>query len=436
MLGGRAGVARVVSLATVAALTAAACGGGGEAIDAFAPDGWPVVHGDSRNSSSTEHVGLSDVRFAWSRPLGATTSSPVSIAASGQMFVSTFGEAGCNLFSFEIESGRKRWCNRVGPSVGTETPLVDSVANVYVGDDGGFSSFNEHGQLRWRTPTNGVPRSAQFLGDGSVLAVTQFGQINVLDTQTGKSVVPIHDLIDPPDFLAEPGADFLPPATGLDACASGSAECAVAATPAVDLDSSNIYLVLWRSGAVAPQLISLHYDAEATPSITERWSSELLPAGVSSSPVLSEDGSTIYLADVDGRVSAFDASNGSQRWTFGAGFGASNTPSVAGDGSIVPSGGEGSVRSIRDDGTSASVSWSRDDLQQLGTPVSTADGRIVTVVGRGDDVVLVALDSASGETVSEQVLDGASGSTVGTSIGPDGQVVTSTYLGEIFTYTS
>jgi len=307
---------------------------------------------------------------------------------------------------------------------------------VYVGDDGGFSSFNEHGQLRWRTPTNGVPRSAQFLGDGSVLAVTQFGQINVLDTQTGKSVVPIHDLIDPPDFLAEPGADFLPPATGLDACATGSAECAVAATPAVDLDASNIYLVLWRSGAVAPQLISLHYDAEATPSITERWSSELLPAGVSSSPVLSEDGSTIYLADVDGRVSAFDASNGSQRWTFGAGFGASNTPSVASDGSIVPSGGEGSVRSIRDDGTSASVAWSRDDLQQLGTPVSTADGRIVTVVGRGDDAVLVALDSASGETVSEQVLEGASGPTVGTSIGPDGQVVTSTYLGEIFTYTS
>lgn len=433
MFGGRAHFARAVGLGTVAALTVVACGNGSDTIDAFAPDGWPAAHGDAHNSSTTAHTDLSDVSLDWSRPLGGAVVSPVSIGANGQLFVGTYSEAGCNLFAFEIESGRKRWCNRIGPSVATATPLVDSVANVYVGDDGGFSSFNEHGQLRWRTPTYGVPRSAQFLGDGSVLAVTQLGQLNVLDTQTGRTVVPIHDLVGLPDFLASPDTGFLPPDTGLADCATGSADCPVAAAPAVDLDSSDIYLVLWRPGAVAPQLVSLHYDAAATPSITEKWSSALLPAAVSSSPVLSNDGTTVYLSDVDGRLAAFDASNGSSKWTVGAGFGAAGSPSVSSDGSIVPSGGEG-MRAVHDDGDRATVVWSRDDLQQLGTPVQTGDGTILTVIGRGDELVLTSLNSSSGETISEDTVPGATGFTVGTSVGPNGQVVTASYLGEIFTY--
>ncbi|KZF05585.1 cell surface protein [Rhodococcus sp. EPR-157] len=434
MLGGRAGFTRVATLATVAALTAVACGSDQGSIDAFAAGGWPVAHGDSRNSSTSDLSGLSDVSLDWTRPLGGAVVSPLSIASTGQMFVGAYTESGCNLFSFEIDSGRKRWCNRIGPSVATATPLVDSVANIYVGDNGGFSSYNDHGQLRWRTPTYGVPRSAQFLGDGSVLAVTQFGQMNILDTQTGQTVVPIHDLVALPDFLASPDTDFLPPNTGLEDCATGSPECAVPATPAVDLDASEIFLVLWRPGAVAPQLVSLHYDASATPAITETWSSELLPAAVTSSPVLSSDGDTVYLADVDGRLSAFDTVDGSVKWTFGAGFGDRGTPSVSSDGYIVPVGGRTGVRAIRDDGDSASVAWSRDDVQQLGTPVQAKDGTLVTVTGRGDELYLTSLNSGTGETISDRVLPGAAGFTVGTSIGPDGQVITASYLGEIFTY--
>lgn len=434
VLGGRADFARAATLATVAALTLTACGGSENTVDAFAPGAWPTSYGDARNNNTTEHSGLSEGALDWSRALGGTVVSPTSIAASGQMFVSTNTEAGCNLFSFEIDSGRKRWCNRVGPSVATATPLVDSVANIYIGDDGGFSSFNEHGQLRWRTPTYGVPRSAQFLGDGSVLAVTQFGQINILDTQTGLSTVPIHDLVSPPAFLESPDTDFLPPATGLDDCARGGEECPVAAQPAVDLESSNIYLVLWRPGAIAPQLVSLHFDATATPAVTERWSSELLPAAVTSSPVLSDDGNTVYFADVDGRLSAYNAADGSPKWTYGVGLGASSTPSVSAGGTIVPAGGERTVRALRDDGDHASPVWERDDLRQLGIPVQTADGTVLAVTGRGDELVLSSLDAGSGATISDRPLPGATGFTVGTSVGPDGQVVTSTYLGEIFTY--
>ncbi|MGA9874084.1 MAG: PQQ-binding-like beta-propeller repeat protein [Rhodococcus sp. (in: high G+C Gram-positive bacteria)] len=433
MFGRTRDLARAVAV-TAAILTAAGCATGSDTVDAFAQDSWPVVHGDARNSGYTGHTGLSDTELDWSRPLGGAVVSPVSIGETGQMFVSSYTDTGCNLFSFDMDSGRKRWCNRIGPAVATATPLVDSVENVYVGDDGGFSSFNDHGQLRWRTPTYGVPRSAQFLGDGSVLAVTQLGQVNVLDTQTGMTTVPIHDLVGLPDFLESPDANFLPPATGLDACATGSADCPVAATPAVDLGASDIYLILWRPGAIAPQLVSLHYDAKSTPAITERWSSPLLPAAVSSSPVLSADGNTAYIADVDGRLSAYNTSDGSEKWTYGAGFGASASPSVSPDGILVPAGGEGGLRAVRDDGDRATEVWTRDDVQQLGSPVQTADGTLATVVRRDDELMLSTFDATSGDTTSERPLPGATGFTVGTSIGPDGQVVTATYLGEVFTY--
>lgn len=142
----------------------------------------------------------------------------------------------------------------------------------------------------------------------------------------------------------------------------------------------------------------------------------------------------MYFADVDGRLNAYDTSDGSAKWTYGAGLGASATPSVSSDGTIVPAGGDGGLLSIRDEGDRAELVWERDDIQQLGIPVHTADSSIVTVTGRNGQLALTTIDARSGETVTERPLPGASGFTVGTSIGPGGQVVTSTYLGEIFTY--
>ena len=60
----------------------------------------------------------------------------------------------------------------------------------------------------------------------------------------------------------------------------------------------------------------------------------------------------------------------------------------------------------------------------------------MTVTGRGNELVISTVDANTGDTVADHPLPGATGFTGGTSIGPDGQVVTSTYLGEIFTYSS
>ena len=67
-------------------------------------------------------------------------------------------------------------------------------------------SFTETGQLRWRTLVVGTPLSSQFTGDGNLLFITQLGQINVLNPQTGAKVVPSFDLIPPPSIGQSPSS--------------------------------------------------------------------------------------------------------------------------------------------------------------------------------------------------------------------------------------
>ncbi|NIL83396.1 Uncharacterized protein RhoFasGS6_00748 [Rhodococcus fascians] len=432
---GRTGRKVTAFAAAVAMVTLGGCSSEATAIEPLSPDSWPAAHANAHNSGATAVSVNSPLTLDWTRPTGGTVSSAVSIGSTGQMFVTAATESGCNLFSFEIDSARKRWCNRVGPSAVTATPTVDSAINVYIGDDGGMNSFNDHGQLRWRTTTYGVPKSAQFLGDGSVLSVTQMGQVSVLDTQNGQLRVPILDLVPTPNFLSDPNSDFEPVDTGLAECSAGGPECIVPAAPAVDRDTDAIYLTLWRPGSIAPQLVSLQYTRDGSPGLTERWSSNLLPAGVASSPVLSEDGSTVYLADVDGRLSAFDTADGRQKWTEGTGLGIGGSPSIASDGTIVPAGGDGTLMGLRDNGDSAERVWVRDDIEQAGAAAQSADGRGHTVVREGDGLALLTFDAATGESIDSQPVPDVVGTTVGTSIGPDGQVVTASYLGEVFTYT-
>src|SRR5918996_965156 len=54
-----------------------------------------------------------------------------------------------------------------------------------------------------------------------------------------------------------------------------------------------------------------------------------LPDGVRSSPVLHEG--VLYVACRDGRLYAFDARTGRERWTFVAGAALQSTPAISGD---------------------------------------------------------------------------------------------------------
>ncbi|QBJ95192.1 cell surface protein [Rhodococcus sp. ABRD24] len=423
-----------VALTAISALLLTGCGGSSGTVDVFGAGGWPGMHSDARNSDTSSVTGSRSLDLAWSRPIGSPTPTYASVAANGQIFLTSRSEKGCNLFSFQMDTGRKRWCNRVGPGVADATPVIDTATNIYVGEDGAMNSFNEHGQLRWRTPVTGTPLSAQFTGDGNLLFITQLGQINVLDPQTGFKVVPSYDLIPPASWTQGMNVEPVPNTQGLDACFLGSERCPVANAPAMDLDSGRFVFTLWRPGATQADLVAMRYTGGDNPGIVEDWSTGTLPGGSASSPDLSADGKTVYANDNAEHMWAVDATTGDPKWSYDLGYTALGSPSTSADGLIIPAGGEnGRLLALRDLGDRAELVWERGDLLHLGAPAQTAGNTGYTVVRGGDaGLAMLAFDTGSGETQDQDTLPGATGLTVGTSVGPDGEILTLTLIGELF----
>lgn len=420
-----------VTLTAASTLAITGCGADPGVIEMYSA-GWPAAHGDARNSDTSPVTGSRSTELAWSRPLLAPTSTSASIAPNGQIAATTHSSEGCNLWSFQMETGRKRWCTRLGPGVAFSTPLVDRHTNIYVGEDGAMTSFNDLGQLRWRTIVSGTPLSAQFTGDGNVLIVTQVGVVSVLSPQTGKAVVPSYQLVPAPTVDQGQDVPLPAPGLGLDQCVTGSPACPVGSVPAIDLESGRIHLEVWRPGRSQPDLVALRYH-DGT--LTEEWSSDAIPGGGVSSPVLSADGSTLYVTDRRGSLWAVDATTGRPRWQHDLGYVAVGGPSVSSDGTIVPAAGDGTghLMALRDDGDHAEILWERPDLRQRGIPVQTAGGTGYTVVSGADDgLTAVTFDTTSGDTVDQDPLPNARGVAAGTSIGPDGEVLVSTLMGELF----
>ncbi|MBT1191443.1 outer membrane protein assembly factor BamB family protein [Rhodococcoides kroppenstedtii] len=422
----------VVALLAVAGVIAS-CGSSDGPIDIFGDTGWRGGLSDAHNSASVTTDGSRDLDLEWTRPLGAEIATRPSIAPNGQITASLAASGNCPLGSFQGESGRKRFCNGLGPSGVSSTPVADTASNLYAGEDGAVVSVNPNGQTRWLTPVYGVPRTPQFLPDGNLLAITQFGQVNVLSNQSGRPEAPILDLVPTPDPLTAPDTELRAADDGLVACLGGGPACPVAAAPAVDLEASTVYVVLWREGAIAPQVVALRYTAGPEPSWSEEWSSDLLPSAVTSSPVLSPDGSRLYTTDVEGSVRAYDTADGREVWTYFVGDRAAGSVTVSPDGTLVPSGGAGSaLRAVRDTGDAPELVWEREDLVQAGAP-AVAGSTVYAVTGT-DELSLTTVDLATGETVDTDALPGAAGYSPGVVVGSDGAVVVPLGLGTLYSF--
>ncbi|WP_433759695.1 PQQ-binding-like beta-propeller repeat protein [Nocardia sp. CA-135398] len=424
-------LSRLGAAAAIGALVLTGCGTDVDDITVGSGKGWTTAHHDGRNSGVSPVTGSRKLSLSWSRPVGGPIEEPLTVGPDGQMFLTTSAPNNCAILSLQMRTGRKRFCNALGPNAISAPSVVDSGTNVYVGDDSGVSAFNSIGQPRWRTPVAGVPVSAQFTGDGNILTVTQSGQLDVLSRQTGERVVSTAQLLGDPDFLEYP--DLTRPASGqgLDDCATGGPQCPVANISPIEVSSGRFFVTLWKPGKPIAALVALRY---ADNKIQQEWSADLLTDGSATSPTLSADGRTVYVGDNSKRLIAIDAADGRTKWVQPLDWAPRGGISVSRDGLIIPAGDDGHLLALRDNGDTAEIVWERKDLTLRGTPVQTAGDTGYTAAAIGDGINLITFDTKSGATVDSDVLPDAKGTTTGTSIGPKGEVVLATRIGEVFTF--
>ncbi len=417
-------------LAAVGALALTGCGTDYDDITVGTGKGWTAAYHDGRNSGASPVSGSQKIALNWSRPVGGPIAQPITLGPDSQLFVTT-RLPNCSIFSFQMATGRKRFCNAMGPSAIAAPSAVDGMTNVYVGDDSKVISFNYLGQPRWATPVAGTPVSVQFTGDGKLLTVTQSGQVDVLSRQTGERTVPTVQLLGEPDFLANAGLTWPDSGQGLADCAAGGPQCPVANISPIDTASGRFYVTLWQPGRPAAAVVALRYaDGE----IEQQWRAELLERGSATSPALSADGGTLYVGDNSDRLIALDTADGRTKWVRRMEWTPRGGISVAGDGLIIPSGDDGHLLALRDTGDAVETVWERKDLAIRG-PVAQATGGIgYATAAIGDGLNLVTFDTRTGDTLDSDVLPGAKGTVTGTSIGAKGEVVVATRIGEIFAF--
>ena len=396
-----------------------------------AASSWAAQYADAENSSYSPVSGADTLRLDWIRSVKGEVAAQVALSSGHFLAVNGQTAAGCSLMVWENDNrARQRWCTRLVQGGGFASPLLDGFDNVYIGQPGLVQSFPTTQWVRWRTPVIGMPMTMRFLAPGRVLVLTHLGQVLVFDAQDGTVVGTSLDLV--------AGVDPTDSFRGLDDCRTGRADCPVAAAPAFSESSGLLVTSLWEPGAEQPVLVGLRYRPGQTPLLTREWTSDAVGGGPLASPVLSADGSTVYVNGRDEQLWAINSEDGTAKWSAPLDYLAQTPPSVTPSGLIVAGGGPGAqLVAIRDTAGEGEQVWRRDDITPLTTSSLTGVGYTVVPDGGGADdgepgMALAVFDLGDGRTVNRYRLPGASGWPVGVSVGQDGRVVTASSDGRVF----
>ncbi|MBS1694554.1 MAG: PQQ-like beta-propeller repeat protein [Actinobacteria bacterium] len=424
---------RFLVLAVTALVTGvlAGCGDSGSWVDARAASGWSAQYGDAANSSYTAVRGADALGLAWSRSVKGELGAQAALGSGSYLAVNAGTPGGCSLMVWETDNdARQRWCTRLVQGGTASSPLFDGFDNLYVGQPGAIVSFPPTQWIRWRQPVIGMPTTPRFLDNGQLLVVTHLGQVLVFDAHRGSVAGTPLDLV--------AGVDPTDSQRGLDDCAQARSGCPVAAAPAFAGATGTVVLGLWEPGADAPMLVGLRYRPGQTPLLSREWTSTAVGGGPLASPVLSADGSTVYVNGRDERLWALNASDGTAKWSVALDYLAQTPPSVSPDGLIIAGGGPGArLEAIRDHGDTGEVAWTRDEVAPLTTSSQAGSDVAYAVVAEGGHIstqgqTLLAFDPASGNTIAAYPLPEATGWPVGVSVGHDRRVVTATSDGQVY----
>lgn len=419
---------RYLALAVAVLLTGllAGCENTDSWVDAKAAQGWSAQYGDAANSSYIRSRGPEALRLEWSRSVKGELAAQVALSSDGRLAVNAQTAGGCSLMVWEADNNaRQRWCTRLVLGGGWSSPLFDGFDNVYVGQPGTILSFPPTQWIRWRQPVIGMPTTPRLLDDGQLLVVTHLGQVLVFDGHRGTVEGTPLDLVS--------GVDPTDSQRGLGDCQPARSRCPVAAAPAFSHEAGLVVLSVWQPGAEAPVLMGLRYHPGEKTLLTQEWTSTAVDRGPLASPVLSADGSTVYVNGRDQKLWALNSADGSAKWSVPLSYLAQTPPSVSPDGLIVAGGGpEAKLTAVRDAGDHGEVAWTRDDVVPL-TTSSRADGVGYAVAREGGHgQTLLVFDTGDGHTLNSYPVPEATGWPVGVSIGHDHRIVTATSDGQVY----
>lgn len=415
-------------VAAVVLVTLAGCRNTDSWVDAAPAPGWPAQYGDASNSSYTATTGAAALNLGWTRSVKGSLAAAPALSGRGWMVLNAQTPGGCSLMEWEnADNGRQRWCVRLVQGGGFAGPLFDGFDNVYVGQPGAMMSFPPTQWTRWRAPVIGMPSTPRILKDGQLLVVTHLGQVLVFDAHRGTVDGSPLDLVE--------GVDPTDPTRGLSDCAPARSGCPVAAAPAFSAANGTVVLGLWEPGANAAVLVGLKYHPGQNPLLTREWTSDAVADGVLASPVLSADGSTVYVNGRDQRLYALHAADGKPKWSVPLKFLAQTPPALTPGGLIVCGGGpDTQLVAFKDAGDHADQVWRRDDVNPLSTSSLAGTGVGYTVAKAERGMSLLVFDPSDGHTRGSYPLPEATGYPVGVSVGHDRRVVAATSDGQVYSF--
>lgn len=414
-----------VAAAVLVTLSTSSCGNTDSWVEAHPAEGWSAQYGDAANSSSAPVEGARTLRLDWIRSVKGQVQSQAALGSGDYLAVNAQSAGGCSLMVWENDNrARQHWCSRLWQGGGISSPLFDGFDNLYVGQPGAILSFPTTQWIRWRNPVIGLPQTPRLLSPGELLVVTHLGQVLVYDAHRGTVVGTPLDLVE--------GVDPKDSERGLADCQLGRSGCPVAAAPAFSAATDVVVTTLWLPDTPAPELVGLRYRPGQTPLLSRDWTSTAVGGGPLGSPVLSADGTTVYVNGRDGHLWALNTTDGTPKWSVPLNFQPQTPPSVSPDGLIVSGGGpDTKLVALKDGGDHGEVAWTRDDVEPLSTS-SLAGPAAYTVSRAGEGMALLVFDPADGHTLNSYPLPGATGYPVGVSIGHDRRIVTATSDGRVF----
>lgn len=329
----------------------------------YSAGGWSTLHRSPDNRRFAGAVPIAESYRSWHALAGASVLTAPTLSPDGRTLYVTTGrsEGHANLHAFAVsgesdgegqgdgptEAGQLLWSapawrdarHGVDPCAILSSPIVDREGDVYVGDCNQLFAFNSDGREKWSVPlpdpqpgdwqpSETLPinafTTAVFSREGHVAGVTNFGDVVIVDRETGRAVARPYRL---------PGR--LPPASTTVAMAESvfgdglvdpkirewawqllfGGRMRSANTPAIDLERNRLFVAATstREGLGALHALDLMASGDGRIEIELAWATDM-GLGSGSSPALSPDRDRVYVSDEEGLFYAIDARNGEILW--------------------------------------------------------------------------------------------------------------------------